>query len=162
MLWKGNKFLDLSALIERFLASVGLQVDQVLTVLATNEQDMVRVANTKYPLQDTHPSVLNVCMAAWSRSKVPSALVKDARLGRSMRMPSSWMTGLADATRARATVNKLALQNMVKSNEGPGGEGTGVLKCETGEPGEDNTSRTGTLYTLLRRRVTDTEHNHEP
>ena len=55
-----------------------------------------------------------LCMMAASWSKVPSALVRLARLGKSMLMPESFTTGVAEAMRARATVTREALQNMAK------------------------------------------------
>ena len=41
-------------------------------------------------------------------------MVRLARLGKSMLMPESFSTGVAEAIRARATATREALQNMVK------------------------------------------------
>ena len=57
--------------------------------------------------------VLTVWMMALSWLKVPSALVREERFSMGMRMPVLVVTGLADAMRARATVRRVALQNMM-------------------------------------------------
>ena len=68
--------------------------------------------------RDAYLTVLTVSMRARSALKVPSALVSEERFWKGMEMPflvgaTGAGAGLADAIRARATVIKVALQNMV-------------------------------------------------
>ena len=55
---------------------------------------------------------------AFSKSNVPSGLVKVERLARGIRTPdAAFLTGVAAASSARVKVSKESLQNMVSTPE---------------------------------------------
>lgn len=121
-LGESSQRLDLSALGERLAADVLLEVDEVLAMLAANGggwsgKAMSGIKEAMYFFS------LTISRMAASRLKVPSAFCRLPRFWRGMRTLPGVM-GVAEAMRARATVKRVALQNMV------GDETTGVVEIE--------------------------------
>jgi hypothetical protein len=109
----------LTYLIERLATRITLKVDEILPVFAVrkhgNHQRLVLDYSTS---AGTYFLVAIPCKTAFSKSNVPSGLVRVARLGRGMRIPdAALLTGLAAASRARVKVNREALHNMLSTPE---------------------------------------------